>query len=94
MVQKVKDRLISSLLMIATGITISVFSVGYTNRKSDSKILDEKINGKLDKTEYIQDQNNREEKHQKIHDRDREDLLYIRGKVDETYKFLLDRETK
>ena len=96
MVQKVKDRIINSIIMITTGIVISIFSVGYTNNKSDAKILDQKINDiekeKLGRSEYIEDQDKREVKHQKTHDIDRQDILYIRSRTDDIYKYLLENK--
>jgi|LGVF01.2.fsa_nt_gb hypothetical protein len=94
MVQKVRDRIYGSILMIVTGIVVSMFSVGYANSKLDSKEQDEKINyldiNKLSREEYLNDQRSREEKHQKIHDRDREDILYIRTRTDDIYEHLLN----
>ena len=94
MVQKVKDRLIGVFITIGAGIIVSVFSVAYANSQLDSKEQERKINeiqnNKLSKTEYLKDQEIREIKHEKIHERDREDILYIRTKTDDIYDYLLE----
>lgn len=52
MVQKVKDRIVGGLIMAVTGIVVAIFSVSYTNKKSDDKILQDEINAlKRDKVD-------------------------------------------
>jgi hypothetical protein len=94
MVQKVKDRIIGVFITIGAGVIVSIFSVGYANRQLDSKEQERKINAierdKLSRKEYLEDQNKRDVDHQKIHDRDRSDILYIRTKTDDIYEYLLE----
>lgn len=94
MVQKVKDRIIGVFITIGAGVIVSIFSVGYANRQLDSKKQEEKIitidRDKLSREEYFLDQKERESSHQELHDRDREDILYIRTKTDDIHKYLLE----
>jgi mannitol-specific phosphotransferase system IIBC component len=71
MVQKVKDRIMNSLLTIVTGAVVSIITVSYAFSKDEDKDETERIDAveetKLSKEEYELDQQKRWESHDNIH---------------------------
>jgi len=74
MVQKVKDRIIHALIVVITGIVVSIFSVAYANNKLDSKEQIKIIEGKVDKTEFEKYKAENETAHLKLESDRKEDI--------------------
>ena len=78
------DILINSII---TGLMV-VLAFWLNTSDMDARALDEKIEQKVDKKEFT----NYKSDHQLIHDRDREDLKEMSRKIDEIYKYLLNKK--
>jgi len=90
MAPKVKERIISSIIVVITGVVVSIISVGYANSQLDIKEQERQINdirnNKLGKKEYLEDQKDREGKHQKQHDLEFTIIEKTSRQVDWLYK--------
>lgn len=86
MAPKVRDRIINALIYIASGITVAMVMFFTTNKKADAQQLEKKLNSKLDKIEYQNDQAKIWSAHDKIHIIESQKMEDNYKKIDWLYK--------
>lgn len=89
---KVKDRIISGLISAGAGAVAVILAFKLNSKDLNAREISKRIDNKLDKTEYVSDQRLKWNDHQKVHDKDQDDMKYVRNKVDKIYDWLLNQK--
>lgn len=88
MTTRMKDRIISGLISTASAVIAVVIAFKMSTKDLNARDIKQQIDKKVDKTEFVEYKND----HKKEHDKDREDMKYIRDKVDKIFEYLIENK--